>query len=365
MLRNRSNYIFLCLFLVSGHISSFAQEKHYYFFHPYSYGSDALYNPVSLLASGGFDSFQILDRQPTWKNVYWDVAVTNVWRSITSPLPIISDFGWNRFLRQEVIPMSLNMDEAQWAPNFALHTLGGGMEYRKISEWYDYYNIPLPYVCGIATCAAYEFINEVVENGPVSSPNEDCIPDILIFQPLGFLLFSFDGVAEFCSSTLNMNDWSEPVAMSFSPFAIRNAGQNFVAKIALNHEHTTSAFFHFGEFAIVGLSLKTDHEYAVSFGAGVATTGVKDLPVQNGVPSNTVTAGPMAGIYYDRNNSLLASLAYCDNQNTRFRLNVYPGLFCTSIFSPGFFLTVTHDGTTTAGLTMHILPVGISFFAPH
>jgi hypothetical protein len=364
MVRNSIIFIFLSAFLVFGSTCSLAQEKHYYFFHPYTYGSDALYNPVSLLASGGFDSFQILERQPTWNNVYWDVAATNVWRSITSPLPIISDFGWNRFLRQEVFPMSLNMDEAQWAPNFALHTLGGGMEYRKISEWYDYHDVPLPYAFGITTCIAYEFLNEVVENGPVTSPNQDCLSDMLIFQPLGFLLFSFDGIAEFCSSTLNMNDWSEPMGVSFAPFAIRNAGQSFVAKIALNHAHTTSVFFHFGEFAIVGLSLKTNNEDAISFGAGMASTGIKDLPVQNGVNSNTVTAGPMAGIYYDRNNSLLASLKYCDNQNTRFRLNVYPGLFSTSTFSPGFFLTVAHDGTTTAGLTMHLLPLGIGFFSP-
>jgi hypothetical protein len=188
---------------------------------------------------------------------------------------------------------------------------------------------------------------------------------MLFFQPLGIILFSFDGISSFFSSTLNMNDWSEPAAMSFSPFAIRNAGQSFVMKIALTQTRSTSAFFHIGEFGLAGLSFKTDAEHAVSFGAGLATTGVKDLPAQNGVNSNTITAGPMASIYYDRNNSLLASLSYCDNLNTRFRLNVYPGLFCTSNFSPGFFLTVAQNGTTTAGLTMHILPLGISFFAPH
>jgi len=365
MLRARSLYILIWLVFCASSPLSLAQEQHYYFFHPYAYGSDGLYNPISLLASGGFDSFQILDREPTWKNIYWNQAATNVWRSAISPLPVISDFGWNRFLRQEVFPTSLNIDDAQYAPNFALHALGGGMEFRKISEWYDYYNVPLPYACGLLTCVAYEFINETVENGPVTGPNEDCIPDMLLFQPLGFILFSFDGIAEFCSSTLNMNDWSEPMAISFAPFAIRNAGQNFVAKIALNQLHTASAFIHFGEFTILGLSLKTNHEDAVSFGGGLATTGVKDLPIQNGVPSNTVTTGPMAGIYYDRNNSLLASAAYCDNFNTRFRFNIYPGCFSFGTVSPGFFLTVAHNGTTTAGLTMHLLPLGIGFYSPH
>jgi hypothetical protein len=356
--------IFLFLLAVSSY-ALHAQEKQYYFFHPYTYGSDALYNPVSLLADGGFDSYQILDRQPAWNNIEWNIAATNVWRSLISPLPVISAFGWKRFIRQEIIPSSFNINDAQYAPNIALHTIGGGMEYRKISEWYDYYDVPLPYICGIATCVAYEFINEVVENGPQTSPNEDCIPDVLIFQPLGFILFSFDGAAEFFSSTLQMNDWSEQTGLSFAPFAVRNAGQNFVMKLALNRNRSTNIFFHFGEFALLGLSLKTNFEYAVSFGGGFASTGVKDLPTINGVPSNTVISGPIAGIYYDRNNSLLASVVYSTNQNTRFRMNLFPGLLSSSEYCPGIFLTISGNGSTTAGLTMRILPVGLSFFSPH
>jgi hypothetical protein len=352
-------------FILPSLTSSFAQEKSYYFFRPYDYGSEALYNPISLLANGGFDSYQILNRPPTWKDVYWNVAATNVWRSLTSPLPIINRFGGKRFMEQEVLPASFHIDRAQYAPNFTLHTVGGGMEYRKISEWYDYNNVPAPYACGIVTCLAFEFINETVENGTSTAPNEDCIPDMLIFQPLGIILFSFDGVAEFCSSTLNLNDWSEPVAVSFAPFAIRNAGQNYVAKVALNHTHSTNLFLHFGEFAMVGLSLKTDAEHMISLGGGLASTGIKDLPIQNGVPSNTVTAGPMAGVYYDQNNSLLASIVYSQNINTRFRAALYPGLLSFGEFSPGFFLTVTGDGSAIAGVTVHVVPIGLSVFSPH
>ena len=268
------------------------------------------------------------------------------------------------FLRQEVFPTSLGVDAAQWAPNYALHLIGGGMEYRKISEWYDYNNYPVPYLFGIVTCMGYEFVNEAVENGNFTGPNEDCIPDILIFQTAGIILFSFDGIAELASSTFNLNDWSESVAISFAPFAIRNAGQNFVSKIALDHDHSTSVFLHFGEFALIGLSLKTDIEHTISFGGGLATTGVKDLPIQNGVPSNTVEAGPMVGVYYDQNNSLLASAAYEKNFNTRYRLNIYPGFLSSGKFSPGFFLTIAGNGTMIAGLTMHILPIGLSLFSP-
>jgi hypothetical protein len=342
------------------------QDSKHFFYHGYPYGSESLFNPVSVFANGGFDAFQIInDRQPTWENVYWQSAGSNVWKSVTSPLLVINRFGWNKFLSQEVFPMSLNMENAQYAPNFFLHALGGGMVYRKLSEWYDQQGFPAPFVWGAATRFVYEYVNETVENGPGNDfYNEDCLPDMLIFQPLGILLFSFDGVSEFFSSTLNLNDWSQPVGLSFAPFAIRNAGQNFVMKLALNQNKNTSLFFHFGDFAILGLSFKTNPEDAISFGAGLASNGRRSLPKQNDVPYNTVTVGPMAGLYFDRNNSLMASLVYADVPNHRFRLNVYPGLLSNNYWSPGFFVSVAQDGATIVGLTARFLPVGLSLHMP-
>jgi hypothetical protein len=133
-------------------------------------------------------------------------------------------------------------------------------------------------------------------------------------------------------------------------------------KYALTKSKSTSVFFHFGNFAIFGLSFKTNTENAVSIGAGLASTGVKSLPVQNGVPFNTVESGPMAGIYYDRNNSLLASMVYSASRNCRFRLNVYPGVISSSYFSPGFFITVADPKILIVGVTMKILPLGVSTF---
>ena len=101
----RSLIVFSCLLFCSCIL--FGQEKNYYFFRPYDYGSDGLYNPITLFANGAFDSFQILDREPEWKNVYWNISTTNVWHSLTSPFPVISAFGWSRFLRQEIFPVGL------------------------------------------------------------------------------------------------------------------------------------------------------------------------------------------------------------------------------------------------------------------
>ena len=77
------------------------QEKDYYFLRPYDYGSEAVYNPVSVFVNGGCDTYQQLDRASTFEAVPWKNGATSVWRSVTSPLPVISDFGWNRFLGQD------------------------------------------------------------------------------------------------------------------------------------------------------------------------------------------------------------------------------------------------------------------------
>ena len=353
---------FSCCLLSSSRLQG--QEKNYYFFHSYDYGSEALFNPISVFVNGGCDTYQQLDRPSTFEAIPWKKGATSVWRSVISPLPVISDFGWNRFLGQEIFPTKLDMNHTQWVPNYMLHIVGGGMVSRKIAEWYDFNGYPLPYVFGTITVMASEFFNEMVENGNSIYPNIDCIPDFLIFQPIGILLFSSDKVSEFFSSELSLNDWSQPAAISFAPLAFRNAGQNFVMKYALTKSKSTSVFFHFGNFAIFGLSFKRNTQDAISIGAGLASTGVKSLPVQNGVPSNTIESGPMAGIYYDRNNSLLASIVYSASRNCRFRLNVYPGVISASYFSPGFFITMVDPGTFIAGVTMKILPLGVSTYDP-
>ncbi|MCX7983717.1 MAG: hypothetical protein N3A63_02300 [Bacteroidetes bacterium] len=337
-----------------------AQEKHYYFYKPVPYGSEALYNPVTLILNGGFDPFQMLnDREPSWKNVYWKSATTNVWRCITAPGPIINKYGWSKFVGVEIFPTSFRIEEGQYAPNYALHLLGGGMEYRKMSEWYDYHNVPVPYFFGALTRIAYEYLNEVVENGMNYYPNVDCIPDFLIFQPLGILLFSFDGVAEYFSHQLSFNSWPHQVALSFAPFAVRNASQTFIAKIPLNSTRTKSLFLNFGCFVQLGYSYKLDSEHSLTIAAGATSKGRRPLPVRNDVPSNTIIIGPMAGIYYDRNNSLLASFVFADTYFMRYRLNIYPGIISLGSLSPGFFLSIDTNKNAVVGITLPVLPVGI------
>jgi len=331
-----------------------------FFYHGLPYGSESTFNPFSVILNGGLDELQSYGESHSIADIPWKGGATSVWRNITAPLPVLNTYGWGNFLDHEIIPSSLSMERAQWFPNYTLHLVGGGMVYRKLEEWYDASGYPAPYVCAGVTAMVYHFVNEIVENGPAVFANEDPIPDLLIFDPLGIILFSFDGVSRYFSSTLSLNDWSFQPALSFGPPAVRNVGQNFVIKYPLTSSGRTSLFYHFGAFGMLGLSLKNASEESVSFGAGLTSKSVYHTSSTDLVPTVAIHVGPIAGIYFDRRNSLLASLVVADNFNEIVRLNTFPGMLDIGGVSPGFFVSVGERAQMTAGITASFSPVGIA-----
>jgi hypothetical protein len=363
----KSFYILGVRLCVSFFIFSIAhtQDTSYYFYRPLNYGSEAMFNPIAVLMNGGLDVLQSYSSSNRVNGVEWGIGATSVWRNVTSPAYYISRYGWKKFLMQEVIPTSLDIARAQWVPNYTLHLIGGGMEYRKLSEWYDYHGYPVPFVFGAATTMGYHFINEVVENGTMIRGNTDAIADFCIFDPLGILLFSFDGVAQYFSSTFGMNDWSPQPSFSFNPLSFRNFGHSFVMRYPVTESKRTSAFLYLGKSTLIGVSLKTDVENSISFGAGGTQTGVWEVESTNGIGTYSIHVGAACGVFYDRNNSLLASLLISEYYLERVRLNIYPGVICSSYLSPGFFFTLGGRGTYAVGITMQIVPFGIGMYAPH
>jgi hypothetical protein len=343
-----------------------AQEKKYYFYHSLPYGSESTFNPISLLANGGLDELQTYEYSHSLSEIPWKNAGRNVWLNITDPFPQINRYGWNRFIGDEIIPSSLNMEKAQYFPNYTLHLIGGGMVSRKISEWYDAHDYPIPRILGVLTTMSYHFINEIVENGNSTtfSSNVDPIADLLVFDPLGIILFNFDNVAEFFSEKLSLNDWSMQPAVSFNPLSVRNIGQNFVIKYPVSSSGKTSLLYHFGNFGMLGLSFKTNDEEAFSFGLGVGSKRVYTVDTRNGSVTKSIVVGPMAGIYWDRNNSLLVSFVICDSFYEIIRLNIFPGTINIFSISPGIFASVGDRGKYTLGINFSVLPLGICGFHP-
>lgn len=347
------SWIFCCSAVEAG-------DSTYYFYHGLPYGSEKNFHPLTVIVNGGFGIMQIDNRSTKINSIDFRTGASNVWMNITHPFREVKKFGVNKFLTSEVIPTKLKASGAQWVPNYQLHLIGGGMTYRTMYEWYRYHKYQNPRVQALVSLAVYNFLNEIVENNSYEGTNVDPIADMLIFDPLSVLLFSFDPVARFFGRTLHMADWSfQPVITPEG--TIENVGQNFNIKLKLPGENPWSVFCFFGVHGTVGLSYAFKNGNCVSAGGGIVAKDLVDVDPDTQEGVKTTTFKWTAGIFYDRNNSLLASLILAGTKGYKVRLNVYPGLIPTGKYSPGLFCALGKQEELIFGIHMHNIPIGLGY----
>ena len=85
-----------------------------YFYHNYDYGSEALFNPVTFIINGGYDVTQLQSVPNTVGGQPYAKMARVVFRNLGSPLKSISEYGWGKFLRGEILPLEWNKGEMQW-----------------------------------------------------------------------------------------------------------------------------------------------------------------------------------------------------------------------------------------------------------
>ncbi len=331
----------------------------YYFYRRLGYGTDAQIHPLRMIINGGYGIFQIDNRD----NRPWDVdyrnGVTNVWKNISDPFGSIQAEGWGEFFFRELLPVSVRRKHARYWPNYTQHLIGGGMSYRLMAEWYRYHGFAHPRTWSVATMAVYHFLNEVVENDRTVGWTTDPVADLLIFDPLGILLFESDRVARFFGEKLSMSDWSYQPCYDPWQGSLENNGQNFALKYRLRARSRWSLFYHYGTHAELGLSHTWTDGRCLSAGAGFKA---KNL-VEVGPGTKTVDLAASAGIFYDRHHSLLASLLFAYTKDYRLRLNMYPGLVRLGRLQPGVFMGLTAEERFIAGITVHLgtqWPIGLA-----
>ncbi|MBU2593495.1 MAG: hypothetical protein KKG02_02980 [Candidatus Edwardsbacteria bacterium] len=355
--------IFVFFLIISGlHSNSQAQDTTYYFYQALPYGSQANYDPFNVIINGGYGVLQIpnyTDRRifeypyrSWWKDLWCDIG---------NPVNTIDQFGWKRFLSTEIFPTSLNIEKQQFFPNYFLHTLGAGMHYRATMEWYRHHRFPHPALSSVVSMTAYHLLSEMVENRNNKLTTVDAIADLYFFDPLGIALFSNEKVCRFFSQKLELAEWSNQPAYNFNSRNLENMGQFYVMKYPLTSDKRWKAFSHFGLNAVAGLSRKIDQERSLSLGLGFT---VKELtPAQEDQVGRALTArlALRAGAFYDINNSLMCSVVLSEIPESRFRMNVYPGLLKYKGITPGLFLSQEASRGWVAGIKLQYLPLGAAF----
>ena len=141
---------------------------------------------------------------------------------------------------------------------------------------------------------------------------------------------------------------------------MENAGQQFVIKYDPQWFENYSFFWYWGIYGIAGLTYSSDKIHNFSFGAGQVVNRLKDKRRRN---SRIVTPklDGAVGFFYDKENSLIASLLLTGPGLYNARLNVYPGFFNIGPFDPGFFVGYGEWDKFIVGITYVNIPIGISF----
>jgi hypothetical protein len=308
-----------------------AQER--YFYRNLPYGTEALYNPVYLVLNGSYDIIQHENRSREIFNLPYGQGTANVFRNLGSPFAMISEYGWGNFIKREVLPLSLNVNDGQWLPNYELHLIGGGMTSVMMSEWYEDHGFSSPMAWSVATVAFYHLLNEAVENGSYEGNNVDPIADVYLFDVGGILLFTAEPVRRFFSETLHLADWSLQPTFALNNGTLQNNGQYFSLKWKFPFSDSYSLFHYFGLRGLIGVSKALDGGDAISVGAGVRAVSLKLLDPEFFLLTTVLKWE--VGVFYDRNNSLLASLFVGGSDDNPVTLNIYPGVFRVAGISPG------------------------------
>lgn len=345
-------------------LPAFAQDvagrDEYLFYRGRTYGSEALVNPLSLVVNGGFGILQYGNLRRNVADIRYGTGLGNVFSNLSHPGGSIREYGWDDFVANELFPTTLNRKNAQYWPNYQNHLIGGGMHYVEMTEWYRWHGYPAPQLSAIATMAVYHVLNEAVENGAYVGTNVDPVADLLIFDPLGVALFSIGGVPEFFARTLRLSNWS--LQPTWSPFngTIENQGINYSVRWGLPFAEKFSLFYYWGLTGLVGASYSRDGTESWSFGAGLRAKELVSAEEGTDRRKLTTTLTWNAGLFFDRDNSLLWSLIVSGVSDYKVHLNVYPGAFDVGGFAPGFFWALSDDGVMIAGVTAAFSPVGLA-----
>jgi len=158
---------------------------------PQKVGSESVFSPISYYLNESFDTIQ----NSNWFSQENFIANHKlVWRQVRNPFQGIKEGGgFKKLVHDEIVPYS-----PRAIPNYSLHLIGGGYDYRRLAEWFDLHQYSHPYVWAFFAQYAAAFGNESLEASNVRDVGaHDHIADLYIYDLAGKFLFMNDDVALF------------------------------------------------------------------------------------------------------------------------------------------------------------------------
>lgn len=316
------------------------------FYKSRDYGTERQFNPATEILNEGYDLLRGNGVDRRVFDLPYSEEATNLRISLFNPGKTWRMYGGTRLSTHELFPLSLKSGGGgQWVPNYEFHLIGSGMVSARMAEWFEARGVSHPVLMSAVTMTAAHFLNEMTER-PVKF-SEDAITDLLIFDPAGFLLFRLNAVQKFFSGPAQLTNWPLQPVLTFPQKTLENVGQEFVVRVRVPGSKRWKFMYIFGVASFAGASRDIGNGRSISFGAGV-NAEVKILNVET--DARTVELTPTAGIFYDREGSLLMSMVVRSGVENNASLNVYPGAVIGRRLPFGFWLSTGQGGKPRLGL---------------
>lgn len=305
--------------------------------------------PLNFIVNSAFDSAQV---PLAFKQAAYFKKFKTVFNRTINPVRSIErDGGFSKFFRDE------------WAttraiPNYMMHVVGGGYDFRMIAEWYQYHRFPIPYFFSFLTCYAAHFSNEALETSNRALTSHDHIADLYFFDVVGKLMFINDSVARFFHRELQMRTWMGQPMFDVRRARIYNAATNYAMRPFIFRKDIRF-FFLFGYHYLGGFGFRVNNTDFLTISAGVCVIKGFDPDRQKTASQSVKNFRTCGGIFYDRNGSLLASIIINGTENYRVRLNIYPDLLHFGDVNFGVFAAYDDHNRIAFGFSMYGL-LGLS-----
>ncbi len=337
----------LSLFLLGLSACATAPTNQHRFYNSLPYGTERQFNPASEIINEGFDLLRSDDADRRVFQLPYRTEWSNLVSTLRDPRRDFGQYGWGYWAKHELFPLTYkNHAGGQWVPNYQFHLIGSGMVSARMAEWFDQRGVPHPVLWSTVTMFASHMLNEMTEHPNPHS--QDSATDLLIFDPLGILLYRLDRVQRLASGPLKITNWLMQPSLTFPGKTIENVGQEFVVRFRIPKTTNWSALYMFGVSTQLGISRDVGGGNKLSLAAGADAV---DTPVVDSArDARTVILKPKVGIFYDRNGSLLMSLVARRGYESLATFNMYPGAVFGDRVPFGLWLSPVRGGKLRFGI---------------
>jgi len=321
------------------------------------FGSEAEFNPLSLVINGGYDQLRTGSYRYVARVAY-GTATKTILNSLVHPDAVLRQYGYARWLRNEMFPLTTKGDGGgQWYPNYHLHLIAGGMTYARTVEWYEQHGVVShPRIAAAATVYAWHFLTEIVENGNRRPYDEDGFTDLAFFDAASILLWNQGWLTRPFGGRLEFTDWPGQASLSFPGGTIENAYMLAMLRVPLPRTTGWKAMTTMGAAFLVGASRRVGDNYWLSAAGGFDPADNPIIDQTTGRKSVSLEAN--AGLFVDRDGSLLVSMITKGGSNNGPTLNVYPGVLNRHV---GIWVQSVRGGGIRFGLVSR-MGLGLSSF---